>query len=261
MITALFSAATGMDAQETNINVTANNLANVNTTGFKRSRANFQDLFYQNARAVGSSATEDTEVPTGIQVGLGTRIVAVEKIYTVGDFEKTGSDLDLAIEGDGFFQVGIPNGETAYTRDGSFKKDSMGRMVTADGNPLVPEIVIPQNATKVAVGKDGTVVVYMDDDSQGMEIGILELARFGNPSGLKSLGSNFHQESVSSGAPILGAPGSQGFGTLAQGFLERSNVSVMQEMINLIAGQRAYEINSKAIKTADEMLQQTNQLI
>ncbi|MFO8086023.1 MAG: flagellar basal-body rod protein FlgG [Desulfobacterales bacterium] len=261
MITALFSAATGMDAQETNINLTANNLANVNTTGFKRSRANFQDLLYRNPRAVGSSATGETEVPTGIQIGLGTRVAAVEKIFTVGDFEKTGSDLDLAIEGDGFFQINLPNGETVYTRDGSLKKDSLGRLVTADGNPLVPEIVIPENATKVAVGKDGTIVVYMDDESEGTEIGAIELARFGNPSGLKSLGGNLHQESVSSGAAILGAPGSLGFGGLAQGFLERSNVSVMQEMINLIAGQRAYEINSKAIKAADEMLQQTNQLI
>lgn len=261
MITALFSAATGMDAQETNINVTANNLANVNTTGYKRSRTNFQDLLYQNTRIAGSSATEDTEVPTGVQIGLGTRVVAVEKVYTVGDFEKTGSDLDLAIEGDGFFQINLPNGETAYTRDGSLKKDSMGRLVTADGNPLIPEITIPQNATMVAVGKDGTFVVYMDDESQGMEIGVIELARFGNQAGLKSLGSNLHQETVSSGAPIVGTPASLGFGALAQGFLERSNVSVMQEMINLIAGQRAYEVNSKAIKVADEMLQQTNQLI
>lgn len=261
MITALFSAATGMDAQETNINVTANNLANVNTTGFKRSRANFQDLLYRSARVVGSSASENTEVPTGIQVGLGTRVAAVEKVHSVGDFEKTGSDLDVAIEGDGFFQVILPNEETGYTRDGSLKKDSTGRLVTADGNPLVPEIVIPENVTKVAIGKDGIIVAYMDNEFQGQEIGILELARFGNPAGLKSLGGNLHQESVSSGVPILGVPGSLGFGTLAQGFIERSNVSVMQEMINLIAGQRAYEVNSKAIKVADEMLQQTNQLI
>lgn len=261
MITALYSAATGMDAQETNINVTANNLANVNTTGFKRSRANFQDLLYRSARVVGSAASVDTEVPTGIQVGLGTRVAAVEKIYTVGDFENTGSDLDLAIEGDGFFQINLPNGEIAYTRDGSLKKDSTGRLVTADGNPVIPEVIIPETATKVAIAKDGTITAYMDDESMGEEIGIIELARFGNQSGLKSLGDNLHQESASSGAAILGAPGSLGFGTLAQGFLERSNVSVMQEMINLISGQRAYEVNSKAIKAADEMLQQTNQLI
>ena len=261
MITALYSAATGMDAQEANINVTANNLANVNTTGFKRSRANFQDLLYRSVRVVGSAASVNTEVPTGIQVGLGTRVAAVEKIYTVGDFENTGSDLDLAIEGDGFFQVNLPNGEIAYTRDGSFKKDSLGRLVTADGNPIIPDIVIPENATRVAIGKDGTMIAYMDDESMGEEIGIVELARFGNQSGLKSLGDNLHQESASSGTPILGAPGSLGFGTVAQGFLERSNVSVMQEMINLISGQRAYEVNSKAIKAADEMLQQTNQLV
>lgn len=261
MITALYSAATGMEAQETNINVIANNLANVNTTGFKRSRANFQDLLYQNARAVGSSASADTQVPTGIQIGLGTRTASVEKIYTVGDLEKTGRDLDLAIEGDGFFQIALPDGETAYTRDGSLKKDSEGRLVTSDGNPLIPEIVIPENATKIAIGQDGTITAYLDAESRGTEIGVLELARFGNPSGLRSIGGNLLLESAASGTPILGAAGSTGFGAIAQGFLENSNVSIMQEMINLIAGQRAYEINSKAVKAADEILQQTNQLV
>jgi len=261
MITALYSAATGMEAQETNINVIANNLANVNTTGFKRSRANFQDLLYQNSRVAGSSASADTEVPTGIQVGLGTRTAAVEKVYTVGDFEQTGSELDLAIEGGGFFQVNLPNGEIAYTRDGGLKKDSAGRLVTADGNPLEPEIVIPENATTIAIGKDGTVVAYLDGESSGIEIGRLELARFGNPGGLKSMGGNLMQATASSGDPLLGTPGSTGFGSLAQGFLEGSNVSIMKEMINLIAGQRAYEINSKAVKAADEILQQTNQMV
>lgn len=260
MITALYSAATGMEAQETNINVIANNLANVNTTGFKRSRANFQDLLYHNERAVGSSASADTQVPTGIQVGLGTRTASVGKVYTSGDLEQTGSDLDLAIKGDGFFQVEMPDGETAYTRDGSLKKDSEGRLVTADGNPVVPEIVIPENATKVAVGNDGTVTAYLDAESQGTEIGELELARFGNPSGLKSIGGNLQLESAASGSPILGAAGTDGFGSIAQGFLENSNVSIMQEMINLISGQRAYEINSKAVKASDEILQQTTQL-
>jgi flagellar basal-body rod protein FlgG len=260
MITALFSAATGMEAMETNINVIANNLANVNTTGFKRSRANFQDLLYHNMRAVGSQASGDTEVPTGIQVGLGTRTAAVEKVYTTGDFEKTGSDLDLAIEGDGFFQVALPNGDTAYTRDGSFKKDSQGRLVTADGNPVVPQIVIPENATKIAVGKGGTVTAFLDGEAEGTELGVLELARFGNPAGLKSMGGNLHLESTASGNPLLGEPGDEGLGTIAQGFLENSNVSIMKEMIALIAGQRAYEINTKAVKAADEILQQTNQL-
>lgn len=260
MITALYSAATGMEAQETNINVIANNLANVNTTGFKRSRANFQDLLYHNERAVGSPASADTQVPTGIQVGLGTRTASVEKVYTEGDLEQTGSDLDLAIKGDGFFQVGMPNGDTAYTRDGSLKKDSEGRLVTADGNPVIPGVVIPENATKVAIGQDGTVTAFLDAESQGTVIGELELARFGNPSGLKSIGGNLKLESAASGTPILGAPGTDGFGSIAQGFLENSNVSIMQEMINLIAGQRAYEINSKAVKAADEILQQTTQL-
>jgi flagellar basal-body rod protein FlgG len=261
MITALFSAATGMEAQETNINVIANNLANVNTTGFKKSRANFQDLLYANARAVGSTASEDTEVPTGIQIGLGTRTAAVEKVYTMGDLEQTGSELDLAIEGDGFFQVLLPSGETAYTRDGSLKKDSQGRVVSADGNPLIPEIVIPENSTQLAIGKGGTVMAYMDDESVGTEIGNIELARFGNPSGLKSLGGNLLQETNASGAPMLGAPGSNGLGGISQGFLEGSNVSIMKEMIDLIAGQRAYEVNSKAVKAADEILQQINQLV
>ncbi len=261
MITALFSAATGMEAQETNINVIANNLANVNTTGFKRSRANFQDLLYHNLRAVGSSTSDDTEVPTGIQVGLGTRTASVEKVYTTGDFEKTGSDLDLAIEGEGFFQVAMPNGETAYTRDGSFKTDSQGRLVTADGNPVEPAITVPENATKLAVGKGGTVMAFLDGEAEGNDLGVLELARFGNPSGLKSLGGNLLQESTASGSPILDVPGNSGLGTIAQGFLENSNVSIMKEMISLIAGQRAYEVNSKAVKAADEILQQTNQLV
>ena len=260
MITALFSAATGMEAQETNVNVIANNLANVNTTGFKRSRANFQDLMYHNARAVGATAGDGTEVPTGIQIGLGTRTASVEKVYTLGDFEKTGNDFDMAIEGDGFFQIALPNGDTGYTRDGGFKKDSRGRLVTADGNPMAPEIVIPENATKIAIGKNGAVTAFLDNEPQGVNVGMIELARFGNPSGLQSMGGNLHQESGSSGNPILGNPGDNGFGGIAQGFLESSNVSIMQEMINLIAGQRAYEVNSKAIRAADEMLQQVNQL-
>ncbi len=261
MITALFSGATGMEAMETKINVIANNLANVNTTGFKRTRANFQDLLYHNRRAVGSAASNDTEVPTGIQVGLGTRTASAEKVYTIGDFENTGNELDLAIEGDGFFQVELPNGETAYTRDGGFKKDSEGRLVTADGNPVIPEIVIPENATDVAIGKGGTVTAYLDGEAGGTELGVMELARFGNPSGLKSMGSNFLLESDASGDPVLGEPGAEGLGTIAQGFLENSNVSIMKEMISLIAGQRAYEVNSKAVKAADEILQQTNQLV
>jgi flagellar basal-body rod protein FlgG len=261
MITALYSAATGMEAQETHINVIANNLANVNTTGYKKSRANFQDLLYQHGRAVGSAATANTQVPTGIQIGLGTRTASVEKVYTVGDLQRTGSDLDFAIEGDGFFQVELPDGETAYTRDGSFKKDSEGRLVTSDGNPVLPEIVIPENSTKIAVGKDGTIMAFLDSESVGTEIGTLELARFGNPSGLLNIGNNMVRETDASGAPILGEAASEGFGGIAQGFLESSNVSIMQEMIELISGQRAYEINSKAVRASDEILQQTTQLV
>jgi flagellar basal-body rod protein FlgG len=185
----------------------------------------------------------------------------VEKVYTVGDLQRTGSDLDFAIEGDGFFQVELPDGETAYTRDGSFKKDSEGRLVTSDGNPVLPEIVIPENSTKIAVGKDGTIMAFLDSESVGTEIGTLELARFGNPSGLLNIGNNMVRETDASGAPILGEAASEGFGGIAQGFLESSNVSIMQEMIELISGQRAYEINSKAVRASDEILQQTTQLV
>lgn len=261
MVTALYTAATGMEAQQTKVNVIANNLANVNTTGFKRSRADFQDLLYQNSRTVGSAATMNTEVPTGIQIGHGVRTAAVSKIYEVGDIKKTGRDLDVAIEGQGFLQVRMPNGDTAYTRAGALKKDSDGRLVTSDGRPIVPEIVIPENATDISIGKDGTVQVFLDGQAKnGNKIGNIELARFSNPAGLKSIGNNLQLETDSSGQPIIDIPGQSGLGTLAQGFLENSNVSVMKEMVNMISAQRAYEINSKAVKTADEILQMTNRL-
>jgi len=260
MLRALWTASTGMEAQQLNMDVIANNLANVNTTGFKKSRADFQELLYQSLRTAGSSASADNEVPTGIQVGLGARAAAVQKVFTVGDLLQTGNQLDLAIEGDGFFQIQLPTGETAYIRGGAFKKDGTGRVVTSDGYPLVPEVVIPENATKVSIGEDGTIQVYLDGQTSGSELGNIELTMFSNPAGLSSLGRNLYQETSSSGAPVSGTPGELGTGTLAQGFLEGSNVSIMEEMVNMIAGQRAYEINSKAIKTADEMLQMTNNL-
>ncbi len=261
MIRALWTASTGMDAQQLNMDVIANNLANVNTTGFKKSRPDFQELLYQTIRTAGSTGAGGNEVPAGIQVGLGTKTAAVQKIFTEGDLQKTGNSLDLAIQGEGFFQVQTPDGSTAYTRAGAFKKDSSGRMVTSDGYPLEPEVVIPSNATQVDIGEDGTVTAYLDGQTSGQTIGNVQLAMFSNPAGLSSLGKNLFLETTSSGAPTTGTPGQTGIGTLGQGFLEGSNVSIMEEMVNMIAGQRAYEVNSKAIKSADQMLQLTDNLM
>ena len=261
MISALSTAATGMEGQQTSIDVIANNLANVNTTGFKKSRIDFQDLLYQDARTVGSASTADNDVPTGVQVGRGVRTAGIYKVHTVGDITKTGNELDMAIEGPGFFQITMPDGEVAYTRAGAFKKDSEGRIVTSDGYPLEPELAIPENATQVSIGKDGTVMAFLDGETDGQELGTIDLVRFSNPAGLKSIGQNLHLETPTSGQPIVGTPGEEGFGTLAQNYLEDSNVSIMREMVNMISAQRAYEINSKAITTADEMLQATNRLV
>ncbi|SDE26736.1 flagellar basal-body rod protein FlgG [Desulfuromonas thiophila] len=261
MIRALWSAATGMETQQMNIDVIANNLANVNTAGFKKSRADFQDLLYQVSKSPGSATSADTIMPTGIQVGLGARTAAVQKVFSVGDLMQTENELDVAIEGRGFFQVEMPDGATAYTRSGALKKDGDGRLTTSEGYLLDPQIVIPENATSISIGQDGTVDVYLDGDYEAVQVGLLELATFSNESGLRSLGRNLFAETPSSGTAIVGVPGENGLGTLAQGYLEGSNVSVMEEMVNMIAGQRAYEVNSKAIKTADEMLQMTNNLI
>ena len=260
MIRALWTAATGMQSQQTNMDVIANNLANVNSSGFKKSRADFQDILYQTTRAAGAGI-DGGEVPTGIQIGLGSRVAAVQKVFTSGDFVQTESELDVAIEGPGFFQVTLPDGTDAYTRSGALKKDSTGRLVTSDGFPLIPEVVIPEGSTSIAIGSGGTVEVLLDGESTPTEVGVIELIRFGNPSGLKSLGRNLYAETPTTGAPIAGTPGEAGFGSLSQGFLEGSNVNIMEEMVNMIAGQRAYEVNSKTIKTADEMLSITSQLV
>lgn len=261
MIKALWTAATGMGVQQLNMDVIANNLANVNTSGFKKSRADFQDLLYQNIKTAGSSASAGTENPTGIQVGLGARTAAVQKMFTVGDVQQTGNDLDLAIQGPGFLQVELPSGQTAYTRAGTLKKDGTGRLVTSAGNPIIPQIVIPENATRIASGSDGTVEAFLDGSGQGSQLGTIELATFSNPAGLSSLGGNLYEATASSGAAVTGIPGELGLGELVQGFLEGSNVNIMEEMVAMIAGQRAYEVNSKAIKTADEMLQMTNNIL
>jgi len=260
MIRALWTAASGMESQQKNIDVVANNLANVNTAGFKKSRADFQDLMYQNLKTTGAPSTNTTQVPTGIQIGLGSRLAAVTKIFTTGDFSQTGNELDMAIEGDGFFQIQLPDGTTAYTRSGAFKKDSTGRVVTSDGYPLLPAITVPSNATKTNIGNDGTVSVLQAGQNTPTQIGNIQLASFPNPAGLSAQGKNLFIVSDASGAATTGTPGQTGLGTLSQGFLEMSNVSVMEEMVNMITGQRAYEVNSKVVSAADEMLQTANNL-
>jgi len=260
MIRTLWIAASGMQAQKLNIDVISNNLANVNTTGFKRSRADFQDLLYETLRPAGAPSSAGTEVPTGIQLGQGTRPVATQKIFLQGDYQQTQNELDMAIEGDGFFQVLQPNGEIAYTRAGAFKLDSEGRIVTSDGFPMEPEISIPTDSLMISIGTDGTISVLQAGQNEPVELGSIQLARFANPAGLKSMGRNLFTPTSASGDEITGTAGEEGFGTLAQGYLEMSNVSVVDEMVNMITAQRAYEINSKAIQTADEMLQIANNI-
>ena len=258
MIRSLWTSATGMQAQALNLDVIANNLANVNTAGFKKSRAEFQDLLYETIRPAGTPSSQDSEVPAGIQLGHGTRPSTVLKIFSQGNMENTQNELDLAIEGDGFFQIALPNGETAFTRDGAFKLDSDGRMVNSDGFALEPEITIPSDALSISVGLDGTVSVLQAGETASSEIGTIVLARFINLAGLISMGKNLFMTSEASGDEMTGTAGEDGLGTLAQGFLEMSNVSVVDEMVNMITAQRAYESNSKAIQAADEMLQLAN---
>jgi len=254
MIRSLWASATGMKAQALNLDVISNNLANVSTAGFKKSRAEFQDLLYETIRPAGTSSSESTQVPTGIQLGHGTRPSTVLKIFTQGDLEHTKNELDLAIEGDGFFQIAMPSGETAFTRDGGFKLDSEGRIVNPDGFALEPEISIPTDTVSISVGMDGTVSVLQAGETTATEVGTIELARFVNSAGLISIGKNLYITSEASGDAMTGAAGEEGLGTIAQGFLERSNVTVVEEMVSMITAQRAYEANSKSIQTADEML-------
>ncbi len=258
MIRSLWNAATGMKAQALNLDVISNNLANVNTSGFKKSRAEFQDLLYETFRPAGTASSQDTQVPVGIQLGHGTRPSAVLKLFDQGDMQHTKNELDLAIEGDGFFQIMQPDGEIAYTRNGAFKLDSEGRVVNADGFALEPELSIPTDAVSIIVGMDGTVSVLQAGESSPTEIGNIELARFVNPAGLISMGRNLFTISDASGDALTGIPGEDGLGNISQGFLEMSNVNVVEEMVSMIKAQRAYEINSKAIQAADEMLQVAN---
>jgi flagellar basal-body rod protein FlgG len=249
-----------MQAQSLNIDVISNNLANVSTTGFKRSRADFQDMLYQTLRSAGSDSASGNQVPTGIQLGQGTRPVATQKIFIQGNYQHTENELDVAIEGSGFFQIMQPNGETAYSRSGAFKLNSEGKIVTSDGYPLEPEISVPNNSISVTIGMDGTVSALQAGEVAPTEIGTIELAQFPNPAGLSSIGRNLYLETAASGEVTTGTAGEDGRGTLSQGNLEMSNVSVVDEMVNMITAQRAYEINSKSIQAADEMLQMANNL-
>ena len=260
MIRSLWTSATGMQAQELNIDVISNNLANVNTSGFKKSRAEFQDLLYESLRPAGAASSADTTIPTGVQLGHGARPSAVQKMFSQGDFQNTENELDWAIEGDGFFQIELPNGETSYSRCGEFKLDADGRIVNADGFLLVPQLTVPTDTVSITVGMDGTVSIIQADDPVPSEIGTIQLARFVNPGGLRSLGRNLFVPTEGSGDEIIGTPGEDGFGNISQGFLEMSNVSVVDEMVNMITAQRAYETNSKVIQTADDMLQMANNL-
>ena len=256
---ALWVAKTGLDAQQTRMAVIANNLANVNTTGYKKSRAIFEDLVYQNIRQVGAQTTQNTELPTGLQLGTGVRTVATEKLHSQGNMQETDNSLDVAVSGRGYFQVLMPNGEINYTRDGSFKLDSTGQLVTSGGMTIEPNITIPNDAISVSIGRDGTVSVQQPGAGGAVQLGQIQLADFVNPSGLNPIGENLYTESVASGAPVIGTPGEDEFGTVYQGSLETSNVNVVEELVSMIETQRAYEMNSKAISTTDEMLSYVSQ--
>ncbi len=260
MIRALYTAASGMNAQQTNIDNTAHNLANVNTTGFKKSRVEFEDLVYQQTRLPGTANSTATEVPIGLEIGLGTRPVATARDFATGNLRATSGPLDLAIQGQGFFQVTLPDGQTAYTRAGALHLSSEGGLVTAEGYALDPQITIPADAKSISISKEGIVSVSVAGQNAAQQVGTIELATFQNPAGLSALGGNFFVVSTASGEPTTGIPGTEGMGTIAQGFLEESNVSIVEEMINMILGQRAYEANSRVVRTADDMLAQVNNL-
>jgi len=250
-----------MNAQQTNIDNVAHNLANVNTVGFKKSRVEFEDLVYQEIRAAGAAASAATEAPIGLEIGLGTRPVATARNFAAGNLKSTSNPLDLAIEGQGFFAVSLPGGGTAYTRAGSFHRDAQGVLVTNEGYALEPSITIPSNATSISISKDGIVSASVSGQAAAQNVGSITIAQFSNPAGLRPLGGNLFEVTTASGEPETGVAGADGRGTLAQGFLEESNVSVVEEMVNMIVGQRAYEANSRVLKAADEMLAQVNNLV
>jgi len=260
MIRSLWIAKTGMEAQQTHLDTISNNLANVATNGYKRSHAVFEDLIYQNLRQSGANTTEQTQLPTGLQVGLGVRPVATSRIYSQGNLQQTTNNLDLAIKGNGFFQVQMPDGTTAYTRDGSFQLDSAGQIVTNNGYTVLPGITVPANAQSLTIGNDGTVSITVPGAPAPQTLGQLQLANFVNPAGLDPKGQNLFSETASSGTPNAGAPNANGLGALQQGFVETSNVNVVEELVSMIQTQRAYELNSKAVQTSDQMLQKLAQI-
>jgi flagellar basal-body rod protein FlgG len=260
MIRSLWISKTGLDAQQTQMDVISNNLANVSTSGFKKSRAVFEDLLYQNIRQVGSQTSQQTQLPSGLQLGTGVKPVATERIFTQGNLQQTDNSKDVAIQGNGFFQIMMPDGSLAYTRDGSFQMDNQGQLVTSSGFPLQPTITIPQNAQTLSIGRDGVVSITTADSTASTQIGQIQLATFINPTGLQSKGENLYIETTASGNPNTNTPGTNGAGLLQQNYLETSNVNVVEELVSMIQTQRAYEINSKAITTSDQMLQKLSQM-
>ena len=260
MIRSLWIAKTGMEAQQTQLDTISHNLSNVSTNGYKRSHAVFEDLIYQNLRQAGANSTEQTVLPTGLQVGLGTRAVATSRIFSQGNLQQTTNNLDIAIKGNGFFQIQMPDGTTSYTRDGSFQVDANGQMVTNNGYTLLPGIIIPANAQTLTIGSDGTVSVTTPGNTAPQTLGQIQLANFINPAGLEPLGQNLFAETAASGTPNTGAPTTNSLGALQQGFVETSNVNVVEELVAMIQTQRAYELNSKAIQTSDQMLQKLAQI-
>ncbi|WP_311224180.1 MULTISPECIES: flagellar basal-body rod protein FlgG [unclassified Acidovorax] len=260
MINSLWIAKTGMSAQQTQLDVISHNLANVSTTGFKRNNAVFEDLIYQNLRQVGTQTTEQNQLPTGLHLGLGVRTVATSRNFTQGSLQQSGNRLDVAINGNGFFEVTLPDGTVGYTRDGSFQLDSQGRIVTSNGLPVANGITVPANATSVGISEDGVVTATLPGNTQPQQLGTIAMASFINSAGLEPTGQNMYKESAASGQPQQGTPGTNGLGVIRQGFLETSNVNVVEELVTMIQTQRAYEMNSKAIQTSDQMLAKLAQL-
>lgn len=260
MIRSLWIAKTGLDAQQTQLDVISNNLANVSTNGFKRSRAVFEDLLYQNLRQPGAQSSQQTTIPSGLMLGVGVRPISTEHIFTQGSLQNTGNSLDIAINGQGFFQIQMPDGTLSYTRDGAFQKDSTGQVVTSSGYPLSPALTIPSNTISLTIGRDGVVNATTSTSSTPVQIGTIQLATFVNPGGLQSTGENLFVETASSGTPTPNTPGTNGAGLLNQNYTEASNVNVAEELVSMIQTQRAYELNSKAISTSDAMLGRLTQL-
>ena len=260
MIRSLWVSKTGLDAQQTQLDVISNNLANVSTAGYKRSRAVFEDLLYQTVRQPGAQSTQQTQLPTGLQLGTGVRPVATERLFSQGNLQNTANPLDVAVNGQGFFQVSLPDGPTAYTRDGSFHLDSQGQIVTSSGYTLSPAITIPANAQTITIGRDGIVSVTQPGQAAPTQVGSIQLATFINASGLQARGENLYVETASSGTPTTNTPGSNGAGVVQQSYIETSNVNVVEELVNMIQTQRAYELNSKAVQTADQMLARLTQI-